>query len=85
MNSNCSAIRIPFDCSLTCRKLADGGSYSGTPDLKGKVCVVTGGNTGIGKETAVRLAAMGAEVVLGCRSAKVLISMHYFDHVKESD
>ncbi|XXY44801.1 SDR family oxidoreductase [Sorangium sp. So ce269] len=35
--------------------------------MNGKVCVVTGGNTGIGKETARGLAQRGARVVLACR------------------
>lgn len=38
-------------------------------DLTGQVVVVTGANAGIGKETAVELAAMGATVVLACRDA----------------
>lgn len=36
--------------------------------LEGKVAVVTGGNTGIGFETAKELAARGARVIIGCRS-----------------
>ena len=38
------------------------------PDLSGKVIVVTGANTGIGKETACALAAMGATVVMTARN-----------------
>ncbi|HQR38681.1 MAG TPA: SDR family oxidoreductase [Blastocatellia bacterium] len=38
--------------------------------MKNKVCVVTGANSGIGKETAVALAAKGATVVIVTRDAQ---------------
>ena len=38
------------------------------PDLTDKIAVVTGGNSGIGFETAVELARNGAETIIACRS-----------------
>lgn len=42
---------------------------SSLPNLAGKVAVVTGANTGIGRVTAAELAGAGAHVILACRSA----------------
>jgi NAD(P)-dependent dehydrogenase (short-subunit alcohol dehydrogenase family) len=38
-------------------------------DLKGKVGVVTGGGTGIGRATALAMARAGADVIIGNRDA----------------
>lgn len=35
--------------------------------LDGKTCLVTGANSGLGKELAVELGRRGAEIILGCR------------------
>lgn len=55
---------FPF---LLCREFTGGGNYSGDEDLAGKTVIVTGANTGIGKETALSLAKHRARVILACR------------------
>jgi NAD(P)-dependent dehydrogenase (short-subunit alcohol dehydrogenase family) len=38
--------------------------------LEGKICMVTGANSGIGKVTTLELASMGAKIVMVCRDAR---------------
>ena len=42
-------------------------SMSNHAQMTGKVCLVTGANSGIGRVTALALARLGAQVVLVCR------------------
>ena len=44
-------------------------SARGADFMKGKTCVVTGANSGIGLETAVALASAGARVAVVCRTS----------------
>ncbi|XP_065911860.1 retinol dehydrogenase 11-like isoform X2 [Dysidea avara] len=50
-------------------------------DLKDKVAIVTGGNTGIGYETVKAFAFMGAHTILACRSEER--GQQAVDHLKE--
>ncbi len=45
-----------------------GVSPAGVPRLSGKICVVTGANSGIGFETARGLSVLGAEIVMVARN-----------------
>jgi len=38
--------------------------------MKGQRVIITGPTSGVGKEIAMQLAALGAELILGCRDVK---------------
>lgn len=50
------------------RKYAQGGQFTKDIRIDGKVVIITGCNTGIGKETAIDLAKRGARVYMACRN-----------------
>ena len=50
------------------RRYFAGGVCQSKAKLDGQMVIITGGNTGIGKETAIDLAKRNARVILACRS-----------------
>ncbi|MCY3412805.1 MAG: SDR family NAD(P)-dependent oxidoreductase [Candidatus Heimdallarchaeota archaeon] len=51
------------------------------PDQSGKVFIVTGANSGLGKEASLRLAEKNAEVIMACRNLEK--GQKAFDEIKE--
>ncbi|XP_072265248.1 retinol dehydrogenase 13 isoform X2 [Pyxicephalus adspersus] len=53
--------------SILLKDFVGGGSCSSKANIFGKTVIVTGANTGIGKETAMELAKRGGRIIMACR------------------
>jgi len=56
--------------NVASRFLASQPAYKPDVTLDGKVCIITGGNSGIGFETAAEMAKRGCHVILACRNTE---------------
>lgn len=67
---NCCRNLLKLDCCVASRKFSTTSAALKKADIPvdGKVIIITGCNTGIGKETAMDLARRGATLHMACRN-----------------
>ena len=64
---NVVAVTVGAAGAYYLREFFKGGVCTSQARMDGKTVVITGCNTGIGKETAIDLSKRGARVVMACR------------------
>lgn len=62
-----SVFGTAFGCAVLLKNYVSGGACPSKVKIHGKTVIVTGANTGIGKETARELARRGGRIIMGCR------------------
>uniref|UniRef100_A0A336LUI6 NADP-retinol dehydrogenase n=1 Tax=Culicoides sonorensis TaxID=179676 RepID=A0A336LUI6_CULSO len=65
-----SALFTGAGATLLVKEYFQGAKFQNPIRADGKIVIITGANTGIGKETAKELAKRGAHVYMACRSMK---------------
>ncbi|XP_040285523.1 retinol dehydrogenase 13 isoform X1 [Bufo bufo] len=62
-----SVVGTVFGTSVLLKDYVGGGHCPSKAKIEGKTVIVTGANTGIGKETALELAKRGGRIIMACR------------------
>ncbi|XP_056423446.1 retinol dehydrogenase 13 isoform X2 [Hyla sarda] len=62
-----SMVGTVFGASVLIKDYVGGGQCPSKVKIEGKTVIVTGANTGIGKETALELARRGGRIIMACR------------------
>ncbi|XP_050436237.1 retinol dehydrogenase 14 [Adelges cooleyi] len=68
LSINAVLIAVIFLVTIKAYTWMTTGMYRGTTNMKGKVVIITGCNSGIGKETAKDMAKRGARLIMACRN-----------------